>query len=89
MVVLNFYAILYLSIILHCRMDPSFSKLLLSHGIAPSTISVLEKEDVFNTTIFLSLNEAHLQKLVPLMKIGQHAILLQFWREHVSAGVHF
>ena len=88
MVVLNFYAILYLSIILHCRMDPSFSKLLLSHGIAPSTISVLEK-DVFNTSIFLSLNEAHLQKLVPLMKIGQHAILLQFWREHALAGVHF
>ena len=64
------------------KMDPSFSKQLISLGITSPTLSILEKEDVFTMSIFLSLNEQHLHKLVPFMKIGQHAILLQFWKEH-------
>ena len=65
-------------------MDPNFLQFLLAHGITHPTIAMIEKEDVYSMATFESLNEGHLQKLIPCMKIGQHAILLQLWKERTS-----
>ena len=62
-------------------MDPCFSTLLRKYGITRATISVLEQEVIVTRDVFMSLGEKHLDSLLPQVKLGQHALLLEIWKE--------
>ena len=53
----------------------------MEQGVSSGTIIVLEEEDVTGFKIFKSLTSAHFDRLLPKLRIGQHAILLEIWKE--------
>ena len=48
-------------------------------GVSEEAIAVLEEELVLNTVVFSCLREEHFEKLLPKLKVGDHAALLKVW----------
>ena len=63
-------------------MDASLQSLLKSSGISEDSISVLEEEGVVSLAILTSLREEHFEKLLPNLKVGQHALIMKIWDLH-------
>jgi hypothetical protein len=59
----------------------NFFDTLENEGITRSTINVLDDELINNWTIFNSMGESHFDKLLPLVKVGQHALLFSMWKK--------
>jgi hypothetical protein len=51
-------------------------------GLQSASLKILEDEMINNKEIFLTLTEAHFEKLLPLLKVGQHALLLNIWKKN-------
>ncbi len=51
-----------------------------SGGIGESTVDVLMNEDILTKRTFTLLHEEHLQRLLPKLTIGQHAIVTFLWQ---------
>ncbi len=62
-------------------MDEALLAMLESKGITEATINVLVEEDVVTKSTFALLQEEHLQKLLPKITIGQHALITSLWLE--------
>ena len=48
---------------------------------------MLKDEEITTDKMFQSLREEHFEKLLPKLKIGQHALLLKLWDESTEASV--
>ena len=68
-------------------MEPSFRSYLTAAGVNDSVISVLEDELVVTSVIFSSLRGEHFEKLLPRVKVGQHALLLKVQESYMSREV--
>ena len=66
-------------------MEGSLHDLLVKSGVNSSTIDVLESEMIVTKEIFFSLGDSHFQHILPKLKVGQHALLLNIWQK-VSFG---
>ncbi len=66
-------------------MEPSFRRCLDRAGVNDEAISVLEEELVVSSAIFSSLRDEHFEKLIPKLKVGQHALLLKVWESYNSS----
>ena len=60
-------------------MESNFKSYLSKAGLSEAAIAVLEEEVVITFVIFQSLREEHFERLLPRMKVGQHALLLKMW----------
>ena len=60
-------------------MDDEFKDLLTQEQIEQCTIKVLEEECILTVETFNLLKMQHLDELLPKIRIGQHAKLLQIW----------
>ena len=60
-------------------MEAKFRVFLAAAGISDAAISVLEEELILTSVVFGSLREEHFEKLLPKMKVGEHAALLKLW----------
>ena len=65
-------------------MEPTFRRFLATCGITDTTQVVLEEESVFNMSVFLSLREEHFERLLPKLKVGQHATLMKAWETRLA-----
>lgn len=63
-------------------MDASLQSLLISSGITEDSLSVLEDEGIVSLAILTSLREEHFEKLLPNLKVGQHALMMKIWDLH-------
>ena len=52
-------------------------------GVTEETKKVLVDEGIVSKSIFSSLREEHFERLLPKLKVGQHALLLKIW-DHSS-----
>ena len=48
-------------------------------GVSEETKKVLLDEGIVSQSIFSSLREEHFERLLPKLKVGQHALLLRTW----------
>ena len=64
-------------------METNFKSYLSKAGLSEAAIAVLEEEVVVTFVIFQSLREEHFERLLPRLKVGQHALLLKMWEEVV------
>ena len=48
-------------------------------GVSEDTKKVLLDEGIVSKAIFSSLREEHFERLLPRLKVGQHALLLKIW----------
>ena len=62
-------------------MEGSLHDLLVKSGVNSSTIDVLESEIIVTKEIFFSLGDSHFQHILPELKVGQYALLLNIWQE--------
>ena len=46
-------------------------------GITQDSLSIMEEEGIVNETILRALRREHIHKLLEVMKVGQHALLLE------------
>ena len=60
-------------------METNFKSYLSKAGLSEAVIAVLEEEVVVTFVIFQSLREEHFERLLPRLKVGQHALLLKIW----------
>ena len=60
-------------------MDTALKALLASANISEETCSVLEDEGIILLEVFSSLREEHFERLLPKLKVGQHALLMRLW----------
>ena len=67
-------------------MDPtrSLELFLAEEPVSEETKKVLLEEGIVSKTIFLSLREEHFERLLPKLKVGQHALLLKIWDSYNS-----
>ena len=61
------------------KMNRNFEEELSNREVSSETIVVLKSQDIKNKSVFLSLREEHFASLLPKVKIGEHAILLNWW----------
>ena len=59
-------------------MDISFKEALTLHGLNSESNAILEEEGIINMKIAKTLEKEHLTQLLQVLKIGQHALLLDF-----------
>ena len=59
-------------------MDDTLTSVLRAGRICDDTVKVME-EGVVSLAIFSSLREEHFEKLLPKLRVGQHAMLLRLW----------
>ena len=52
---------------------------LLLDEVTEDTKQVLVEEGITSKRVFSSLREEHFEKLLPKLKVGQHALLLRIW----------
>ena len=62
-------------------MDSTLTDCLKKGAINEQTIGVLEEEMVRTMETFILLKEEHFERLLPRLKVGQHAQLLKLWEE--------
>ena len=62
--------------------EPGFFNSLEKQGITKATVATLEDELVTSWQIFSSLGENHFTKLLPQLKVGQHALLFEIWQKY-------
>ena len=67
-------------------MDNSLFKYFISEGVTSETIESLIAEEVLTTEIFLALKEQHFEKLLPNLKVGQHALLLKLHNSRLNVS---
>ena len=67
-------------------MEGNFRRFLSASGIGEDGRAVLEEEGVLTSAIFGSLREEHFEKLLPKLKVGDHATLLKLWDTGPGAG---
>ena len=68
----------------YTAMESNFRSYLLASGITESTITVLEEELVLSSALFGSLREEHFEKLLPKLRVGEHAALWQLWESQIT-----
>lgn len=66
-------------------MAAKFKSYLCVSGVSEAAIAVLEDELVLNSATFACLREEHFEKLLPKLKVGEHAAFLKVWE---SAVIH-
>ena len=69
--------------------DFGLKDFLYKKSINDETIEILEKEMVLSKEIFCVLKEEHFERLLPHVKVGQHALLLKLWEETQVYIYHF
>ena len=62
-------------------MEGSLHDLLVKSGVNSSTIDILESEMIVTKEIFFSLGDSHFQHILPKLKVGQLALLLNIWQK--------
>ena len=67
-------------------MEPKFRSFLLLSGVGESSIATLEEESVLTMGVFVSLREEQFEKLLPKLKVGEHATLLKFWDAKLTSS---
>ena len=65
-------------------MDSALKSLLNSAKISEETCVLLEEEGVIFLDVFSSLREEHFERLLPKLKVGQHALLMKLWDSQQS-----
>ena len=60
-------------------MEANFKSYLRLSGVSEAAIAVLEEELVLNSVVFSCLREEHFERLLPKLKVGDHAALLKVW----------
>ena len=63
-------------------MDALFIEFLSSVGVTDESISVLEKEAILSKSVYFSLKREHFERLLPFLKVGQHALILSIWERN-------
>ena len=63
-------------------MDSKLKVALSNGGINEDTMEILQEEMVRSVDIFVVLKEEHFEKLLPKLKVGQHAQLLKIWEDY-------
>ena len=48
-------------------------------GVSEESKTTLVEQGIVSRTVFSSLREEHLERLLPKMTLGQHALLLEAW----------
>lgn len=61
------------------EMDPDFRAILSGAGLGEAALSILVNESVLNMDVFKRLREEHIEKLLPKLTVGDHAIFWQLW----------
>ena len=64
-------------------MESKFRSFLMTSGISEAAIKLLEEELVVTSAVFRALREEHFEKLLPKLKVGEHAALLREWENSV------
>ena len=59
------------------NLEGAFKEKLLKMGITQDSLSIMEEEGIVNETILRALRREHIHKLLEVMKVGQHALLLE------------
>ena len=67
-------------------MDNSLFKYFTSEGVTAETIEELVKEEIVTTEIFLSLKDQHFTRLLPNLKVGQHALIYKLHGSRVTVS---
>ena len=67
-------------------MDDTLTSVLRAGRISDDTVKVMEEEGVVSLAIFSSLWEEHFEKLLPKLRVGQHAMLLRLWDRQNSCN---
>lgn len=62
-------------------MDVKFLKELEGVNLTEETLDVMMDEMILSKGVFLSLQRDHFMKLLPKLKVGQHAVLLKYWED--------
>ena len=70
-------------------MDQLFKDDLFEWGINASTMEILEEELIVDWGIFKSLSVVHLEKLLPRLTLGQHALLSQIWENNNTSKLNY
>ena len=59
------------------NLEGGFKEKLLKKGITQDSLSIMEEEGIVNKTILRALRREHIHKLLEVMKLRQHALLLE------------
>ncbi len=62
------------------KMNRELALLLQGAGLSETTIAVLDNEAIHNVEVFQLLHEEHVQKLLGMLPLGQHALLTELWQ---------
>ena len=60
-------------------MEVKFCDRLKAFGLTDESLCVLEDEGIISDGILRALRREHIMKMLDFMKVGQHALLLEFW----------
>ena len=60
-------------------MEANFRSYLRLSEVSEAAIAVLEEELVLNSVVFSCLREEHFERLLPKLRVGDHAALLRIW----------
>ena len=71
------------------KMEEDLRTRLSTQGITRCTLDTLEEELITTTKVFCLLKEEHLRKLFPKLKVGQHALLINIWKEYTNEDYCF
>lgn len=70
-------------------METSLLEIMEKEGISEESIGILVTEEVVTLEIFSTLKEEHFQRLLPKMKVGQHAMIRQLHAKHTDKKVSY
>ena len=60
-------------------MEAKFRERMRNCGLSEESITVMEDEGIGSDAVFRALLREHVMKLLEVMKVGQHALLLEMW----------
>ena len=62
-------------------MEISFADYLHAEGLSEEAVAVLTQEEIISLEVFHALKQEHFTRLLPKLKVGQHALLLKLHRD--------
>ena len=63
------------------KINIKFKNKLIDNGLTECSVAIVANEMISDESIFVMLQREHLDRLLPLMKVGQHAQLLMIWEQ--------
>ena len=63
------------------KINIKLKKKLIENGLTECSVAIVANEMITDESVFVMLQREHLDRLLPLMKVGQHAQLLKIWEQ--------